>query len=441
MTKAFAAKADRRKKGNNIMKKIIKIAVSILLACALLAALSSCGGDGEVTDGDGMIGDEEKETRLTVWCAENLVELTKKQLEEYNEENGTNVKFTVNPVGEGDAATNLLTDVTAGADVYCFSQDQLARLVQAGALAPVSDALRDKVRSEHDEGSVAAAEIGGTLYAFPLTSDNGYFMYYDKRVISDPAVLADQTKLIEAVSAAGKTIAFELLGSHWYGSSYFLGAGAESVWETGEDGAFTSYNDTFGSDKGIIAAKGMAELVASPVFVDSSSASSFTSGAAVVVAGTWEYETAKQILGENLGCAPLWSYTVDGESYHLGSFSGNKLVGVKPQGDSKRAALCQSVAYFLSDKDRQEERFEALGWGPSNREVQMSEDVMSNEALTALAAQNKHATLQGQYPNAWWDTGKAIGAALKQLGKTAPTTEEVRPILDTYTKGLEEIIK
>ena len=137
MTKAFAAKADRRKKGNNIMKKIIKIAVSILLACALLAALSSCGGDGEVTDGDGMIGDEEKETRLTVWCAENLVELTKTQLEEYNEENGTNVKFTVNPVGEGDAATNLLTDVTAGADVYCFSQDQLARLVQAGACARI----------------------------------------------------------------------------------------------------------------------------------------------------------------------------------------------------------------------------------------------------------------------------------------------------------------
>ena len=441
MTKAFAAKSGKRKKGNNIMKNIIKIALSVLLVSALLAALVSCGGDGEVTDGDGVIGDEDKETKLTVWCAENLVELTRKQLADYNEENKTNIKFTVNPVGEGDAATNLLTDVTAGADIYCFAQDQLARLVQAGALAPVSDALRDKVMSEHDEGAVAAAQVSGKLYAFPLTSDNGYFMYYDKRVITDPAALTDQTKLIETVSAAGKTIAFELLGSHWYGSAYFLGAGGQSVWETNESGAFTSYNDTFGSDKGIIAAKGMAELVASPVFVDSSSASSFTSGAAVVVAGTWEYETAKQILGENLGCAPLWSYTVDGESYHLGSFSGNKLVGVKPQSDSKRAALCQSVAYFLSDEDRQEERFEALGWGPSNREVQMSDDVMANEALTALAAQNKHATPQGQFPNAWWDTGKAIGAALKQLGKTAPATEEVRPILDTYTEGLAEIIK
>lgn len=424
------------------MKKIIKIAISSLLVVSLLVALASCrGDDGKVTDGDGMIGDEDKETRLTVWCAENLVELTKRQLEDYNEENKTNIKFTVNPVSEGDAATNLLTDVTAGADVYCFSQDQLARLVQAGALAPVSDALRDKVRAEHDEGAVAAAEIAGTLYAFPLTSDNGYFMYYDKRVVNDPEILSDQTKLIEAVSAAGKTIAFELLGSHWYGSSYFLGAGAESVWETNDGGAFTSYNDTFGSDKGIIAAKGMAELVASPVFVDSSSASSFTSGAAVVVSGTWEYESAKKILGENLGCAPLWSFTVDGESYHLGSFSGNKLVGVKPQSDSKKAAICQSVAYFLSDEDRQEERFETLGWGPSNREVQMSDEVMENEALTALAAQNKHATPQGQFPNAWWDTGKAIGAALKQLGKTMPTTEEVRPVLDTYTKGLEEIIK
>ena len=424
------------------MKKIIKATISVILVSALLVALASCrGDDGKVTDGDGMIGYEEKETRLTVWCAENLVELTKRQLEEYNEENNTKIKFTVNPVGEGDAATNLLTDVTAGADVYCFAQDQLARLVQAGALAPVSDSLRDKVMAEHDEGAIFAAQVAGKLYAFPLTSDNGYFMYYDKRVIDDPAVLADQTKLIEAVSAAGKTIAFELLGSHWYGSSYFLGAGAESIWETNEGGAFTSYNDTFGSDKGIIAAKGMAELVASPVFVDSSSASSFTSGAAVVVSGTWEYESAKQILGENLGCAPLWSFTVDGESYHLGSFSGNKLVGVKPQSDSKRAALCQSVAYFLSDEDRQEERFETLGWGPSNRQVQMSDDVMENEALTALAAQNKHATLQGQFPNAWWDTGKAIGAALKQLGKTMPTTEDLRPVLDTYTKGLEEIIK
>ena len=81
MTKAFAAKADRRKKGNNIMKKIIKIAVSILLAGTLLAALSSCGGDGEVTDGDGMIGDEEKETKLTVWCAEKRIFTSCKRLD------------------------------------------------------------------------------------------------------------------------------------------------------------------------------------------------------------------------------------------------------------------------------------------------------------------------------------------------------------------------
>ncbi len=425
------------------MKKIIKLAIAATLTLALLVSLASCGGDddGKVTDGDGVIGDEHKDTKLTVWCAENLVELTKKQLDEYNRENKTNIKFTVNPVAEGEAATNLITDVTAGADIYCFAQDQLARLVQAGALAPVSDALTDKVRSEHDEGAVAAATINGKLYAYPLTSDNGYFMYYDKSVITDEEALLDQTKLIEAVEAAGKTIAFELVNNHWYAASYFFGAGAESVWETNDQGAFTSYNDTFGSDKGIIAVKGMAELIASPVFVDSSSASSFTSGAAVVVAGTWEYETAKQILGDNLGCAPLWSYTVDGESYHLGSFTGNKLVGVKPQSDASKAAICQSVAYFLTDGARQEERFEELAWGPSHKEAQQSEEVKANEALSALASQNKHATLQGQFPNAWWDTGKAIGASLKQLGKTKPTTEEVRPVLDAYTEGIGQIIK
>ncbi len=426
------------------MKKIVKAVIAATIALALLASLASCGmdgDDGKVDDGNGVIGDEQKEVKLTVWCAENLVELTKKQLADYNTQNKTNISFTVNPVAEGEAATNLITDVTAGADIYCFAQDQLARLVQAGALSPVSDSLTDKIKSEHDEGAVAAATVNGKLYAFPLTSDNGYFMYYDKSVIKDESVLTDQTKLIETVSKAGKTIAFELVNNHWYSSSYFFGAGAESQWMTNDKGAFTSYNDTFGSDKGIIAAKGMAELIASPVFVDSSSASSFTSGAAVVVAGTWEYETAKQILGDNLGCAPLWSYTVDGESYHLGSFSGNKLVGIKPQGDATKAAVCQSVAYFLTDETRQSERFDALAWGPSNMKVQASDKVKANEALTALAAQNKHATLQGQFPNAWWDTGKAIGASLKQLGKAKPSSDEVRSILETYSNGIGEIIK
>ncbi len=442
------------------MKKLWHSLTAIAIAASMGITLAGCNNTGTSSDGgstdggatttSGNAGGNDNgganaapstdDVSITVWCAENLVELTTTQLNNYNTANGTNITFTVEPVGEGEAATNMITDVTAGADIFCFAQDQLARLVQAGALTAVSNSLTDKVTEANDAGAVAAASMDNTIYAFPLTSDNGYFMYYDKSVITDEAILKDQTALIQACKDAGKTICFELTDSVWYGASYFFATGCVSDWTTDTSGAFTGYVDTFNSANGLAAAKGMAELINSGVFVNSSSTASFDSGAAVVVTGTWDYATAVSALGDNLGCAELWSFTVDGNSYHLGSYSGNKLIGVKPQTDAVKAAYCQSVADFLTSEQCQQERFDSLAWGPSNKNVQASDGVQSNVALAALAAQNNSAKPQGQYPNAWWDTGKAIGASIQALGNAAPADADLQAILDTYTDGLNAIM-
>ncbi len=401
-----------------------------------------CGSADTTSDTDSSSGDAAStdSISITVWCSENAVDLTTTQLANYNTENGTNIAFTVEPVGEGEAATNMVTDVTAGADVFCFAQDQLARLVQAGALTAVSSSIADTITAENDAGAVAAATVNDTIYAFPLTSDNGYFVYYDKSVITDESVLEDQTALIEACKTAGKNISFELTDSGWYDAAYFFATGCVSDWETDTDGNFTNYVDTFCSDNGVIAAKGIAELVNSGVFVNSSSAADFSSGSAVVVSGTWEYDTAAGALGDNLACAKLWSFTVDGTSYQLGSYSGNKLIGVKPQTDATKAAYCQSVAQYLTGEKCQQERFDALAWGPSNLNVQATEAVQQNLALAALAEQNAYATPQGQYPNAWWDVSKAIGASIQALGTASPSDSDLQSILDAYQEGINAIM-
>ncbi len=425
--------------------------LAVLLSVMMLLTLVACGdsstndssNNDSSSDNSANTDNSDVDTSsisITVWCPEAAVELTTAQLAAYNEANGTSIQFTVEAVGEGDAATNMITDVTAGADIFFFAQDQLARLVQAGALTQVSSSLADTITSENDAGAVAAATVSGGIYAFPLTSDNGYFVYYDKSVITDESVLLDQTALIEAVSAAGKTIAFELTDSGWYAAAYFFATGCVSDWATDDDGTFTGYTDTFNSEAGIIAAKGMAELVNSSVFVNSSSAASFSSDAAVVVTGTWDYTTASEALGDNLGCCELWSFTVDGETYHIGSYSGNKLLGVKPQTDATKAAYCQSIAAYLSGEECQQERFDTLAWGPSNTTIQASDAVQENIALAALAAQNEYGTPQGQYPNAWWDTSKAIGASIQALGTTSPSDSDLQSILDTYTAGIESIL-
>ncbi len=396
----------------------------ILLASSALLlglGLASCG----------------KPETIKVWCAENIVSLTTQQIADFKEANpDVKYEFVVEAQGEGDAASNMITDVEAGADVFCFPQDQLARLISAGALAEIGGTAKANVQANNDAGSVAAATVNSSLYAYPITSDNGYFMYYDKRIVKEESV-DDLTKLIADVKDDSKFLAFQLAkDGAWYNAGFFFGAGCESTWTTNEDGAFTSYVDTYNSDKGLIAMKGMSELITSGSWVNASSVAEFDNDAAVVVSGTWDYATAVEKLGENLGVADLPSYTVDGKSYHIGSFAGYKLMGVKPQMDAEKGSACHLLAQYLSSEKCQNERFDAVAWGPSNINAQKTEAVKANPALVALAEQNKYSIPQGQYPGDWWTIAAAIGSSIETAGKDA----DLAQILKDYAAGLDALL-
>ena len=81
----------------------------------------------------------------------------------------------------------------------------------------------DAVKADNDEGAVGAATVGSTLYAYPLTSDNGYFMYYDKSVVTDPT---DLDTIITDCEKAGKNIYMEI-NSGWYQTAFFFGTGCD----------------------------------------------------------------------------------------------------------------------------------------------------------------------------------------------------------------------
>ena len=397
------------------MKKII----AMLLALVMMLGLVACGT--QPTDPTkGPTNPQTSELAGTydvkVWVAENIVDLTKTQIDNFNKENtmGIKINATVEPVGEGDAASNMTTDVEAGADLFCFAQDQTARLIQAGALSKLGNAATELVKSSHDKASVAAVTAGDALYGYPLTSDNGYFMYYDKSVIPAEAV-GSLEAIIAACEAAGKNFSFELENS-WYTIAFFFATGCISEWQMDEAGSkFISVNDNINSDLGKIGAEGMKKLVTSKCYVNSSATTDFEAAipSAVVVSGTWNYENAKGLLGDNLGIAELPSFEVNGKSYHLGSFNGCKLMGVKPQSDAKKAAALNRLAQYLTGEQCQLERFNDKGWGPSNLAAQKAEAVMAAPHLQALMAQNNYSRPQGQIHGSWWDIAKVIATSLK----------------------------
>lgn len=421
--------------------KLKKLFLGLGVVAASLS-LAACDKDDD-KGGDTPAADLSGTYDITVWVSEveGVSTLTEQQIDAFEEANpGVVINATVEGISEADAATQIVSDVESGADLYCFAQDQLSRLVQAGALNELGVKASETVRELNDAGAVAAASVNNKLYCYPLTSDNGYFMFYDKSVVK-----ADHIDSLEEIiadcEAANKMFSFELEGSGWYNASFFFATGCKTNWTTNDEGGFTSVDDTFNSDAGLVALKGMQKLVKSSVYNNSSDTADFAAGvpSAVVISGTWGTTTAKTALGDNFAAAKLPSFTVDGKTYQLGSFSGNKLMGVKPQpqSEAKKAAVLQQLALFLTNEDCQKERFDEFGWGPSNKAVQASDAVKADLALSALAAQSAYATPQGQIHGNWWDIAKTYATA----AKTAALNDEtaLKAALTAYKAAIDGI--
>ena len=413
---------------------------NLLLALSSLAMLASCGG-GSSSQAESVTPED---VNLLIWCAEAAQNLTKSQVEtfiaNFKKEKGwdKNITFEVQAVGEGDAASKMVTDVESGADLYFFAQDQLSRLVTAGALNAVRGDYLKAVKEGNSESVVGAATVGDSVYAFPATADNGYFLYYDGSKLS-----ADDVKEWETLIAKAEAGQYEVdfnYSSAWYNFGFFYGAGADSIWTTNEAGKFVGLKDTYNSDAGKVAARAMANIVTSGSVVDTSSVGESGAKSIAVVSGTWDYEAAQTKFGANLKCAELPSFTVNGKKYHTGSFSGNKLVGVKPQTTRAKGYVAMELANYLTGEKGQLERFNALKWGPSNKVVAASEAVKSAPQIAALAAQNQYAKPQGQFPGDWWTLAGAIGTGIQALGKSA-TDAQLAAVLATYETSAQALVE
>lgn len=421
------------------MKKRITSILALLVACMTL--LTACTGNPTQNPSGDSTGDLKGTYEITVWVSEidGMKELTEKQIKAFEAANpGIVIKATVEGISEANSATQMLTSVEDGADLYCFAQDQLARLVIAGALNKLGDGAAATVKENNDAISVGAASVGGVLYCYPLTSDNGYYMYYDKSVIKESS-LDSLEDIIADCEAAGRNFSYELANNAWYNAGFFFATGCVSEWTTDAEGNFTSVNDTFSSDAGLIALKGMQKVLKSKAHVESSNVADFSAAipSAVVISGPWASKDAQAALGDNYAATDLPSFEVDGKSYHIGSFSGNKLMGVKPSTDVKKTAVLNQLALYLTNGDCQLERFNQFGWGPSNVTAQANDAVKNDPALVALAKQSEFAKPQPQIHGSWWDICKLPAVAAKD----ATTDDELKAALAKYKTDIDALFE
>lgn len=379
-----------------------KLAVNLFLFSIILVA---CGGVAEPTG----------PFELSVWGPQQEQNFLQEKAIEFKEENpDLEVEFKFTAVGEPELKSFLTVDVAGGADVFAFVDDQLQDLVNAGALSPIQQ-FRSDVIERNKEWTVEVSKVGNTLYAYPNTSDNGIFLYYDKRYLEE-SELTTLDSILEKAEALNSKIVIDPAGG-WQMSMWFAENGNIS-WDSISGVQTIDWNNEDGLDS----TKGMFNAYASNRVIPNlgllptlflKNETDITEGAIAGISGTWEAKNFTDILGEeNIGMIKLPTFTNGkGEQVQLGSMIGAKLIGVNAFTD--RPAAAHRFANFLTSAKVQKDRALALGVGPSNIEAANDVEVLSIPSIKAIFDQSPYGILQAKSVSpVYWDAAGAFASAV-----------------------------
>ncbi len=426
----------------------------LLLATAIcITALSGCssgnsGPKGKTANGTGSgtqrpEGKEEassqenpdggaQDVTLTVWGAQEDAALMEQVIQGFEQEYRGQADFSITYEVQGESSCKdaLLGGLEEGADVFTFADDQLNALAAAGAVEPVANA--DEIRTEHLERAVEAACVGDELYAYPLTADNGYFLYYNKEYFTEQ----DVRSLDQILEIAAKNHKFFSMDwtSAWYVYSFFGNTGLETG--LNEDGItnYCTWNQTGGAVEGVDVAQAMLDIAASPGFSsrpDGEFLAGVQDGSIIVgVSGVWNAVGVAQAWGEAMGACKLPEYTCGGQQIQMASFSGCKLIGVNAY--SKHPDWAAKLAEWIVSGPNQQLRFEMRGQGPSNKQAAESPQVQGSAAIAALLDQSEFSQLQ-RIGGKFWDPVAAFAANM-EAGN--PDGKDLQAQLDEMAEGI-----
>ena len=369
---------------------------------------------------------------LTVWGAAEDEELLRQIIDKFEEAYSGQADFaiTFQPQSESSCTNALMGDLENGADVFAFADDQLNTLVAAGALDPVENA--ESVRQSNLPEAVAAASVDDTLYALPLTADNGYFLYYDKEYFTQEDIRS-LDRMLDIAAEHGKKVSMEW-SSGWYVYSLFGNTGLTVGLNPDGITNYCTWNSTEGKIKGTDVAQAMLDIAGHPGFISTDDAG-FLAGVqdGTIIAGVngvWNAVAVEEAWGSGFGASKLPTYTCGGQEVQMASFSGYKLIGVNSYSAHKMWAA--RLAEWITNEENQKLRFAQRGQGPSNIVAASSEEVQGAPAIAALLEQSEFSYIQRVGGN-YWDP---VAAFTAEILAGNPSGKSLQDHLDTMVEGI-----
>lgn len=435
-----------------------KKAVSLLMVAAMMATMvAGCGNkaannagsnasDSTTDAADNTTSDAAEETTgtetadaadaadeeawsgtLTVWSPQEDQDTgwLAKECDAFNAAHPNwDITFNYGVCAEGDAKSTVTQDVENSADVYMLANDNIPDLVSANALAELGGSYLDYVNTTNSDSIVASVTYNDAVVAFPFTS-NTWFMYYDKSVFSD-----DDIKSFDTMLEKGK-VSFPLSNS-WYIQAFYAANGCTLF----GDGTDEAAGIDFGGDKAAAVTEYLVDLCQNPNFIndaDGAGIAGLRDGSVnAMFSGTWDAESVKEALGDNMGVAALPTVNIGGTEGQMKSFMGSKAIGVNPNAENMQVAM--SLAAYLAGEDAQKDHYDMRNILPTNTNIAIADDPIATAVTKVMTDTSIMQPLVSEMGNYWSpaeNMGKALIAGEITADNAAEKTEDMNTAMNT----------
>ncbi|WP_081816942.1 extracellular solute-binding protein [Butyrivibrio sp. AE2005] len=421
-----------------MFKKVLTILLSAVISLCSLAGCGASGGEEGISEAEAVNENElpSGDINLRVWGSEEDTDLINQIISSFEAEYSSQAKFniTFEAHSESSAKDDILGDVLNAPDVFTFADDQLLALIASGVLKEVPNA--SEISGRNLAASSEAASFNGNLYAYPLTADNGYFLFYDKKYLTDEDVQT-MDGILAVAEREGKKLFMELT-SGWYIYSFFGNTDMEIGLDDDGISTFCNWNAKNTKIKGVDVAQAMLDIARNPGFLSAVN-DDFGVGAAngtiiAGISGTWDENEIKEAWGNDYAATKLPTYTVAGQQLQMSSYAGYKLVGVNSY--SENTAWANKFADWMTNEQNQSLRFSMRGQGPSNTAASSSGEVAQSKGLQALQKQAEFASLQ-RVGGTFWDPATNFGTIISEGNTKGKNLQTLLNEMVTDITGIE----
>ena len=397
------------------MKKYL----ALLSAIALLASVTAGCSQQEPVE-------EYQDIHLTIASDLAPEDVLETQIENFRKLNASkvNLSYTIKDQTEDD----LLNMSGQASDIFNIANDQLDELYQSGVLLEITENTDSVLAAVGGEKSTAANAVlrDGKLYGYPLSSGNGYFLYYNKAYFSESDI-AQMDTILDVAAKNGKKFTMDF-SSGWYLYSFFKGAGLNLEYNEQKAANLCNWNASDTEHTGVSVTQSLLDIAGHDGFLNlpnSEFMEHVQSGEVIAgVSGQWNAEDLAKEWGENYAAAKLPTYTLDGEQIQMASFTGYRIVGVNSHTEHPEWAM--RLAEYLSNSEAQLKRFEAVGECPANISAANSDEVKASPAVAATAEQAPYAYIQ-HVADPFWDASSQFGTTIAEGN---PANEDLQKLLD-----------